>query len=642
MTRLGGVGGTAELVRTGEALRRRDTIVESVSVAAQRLLRASDWSDTIDEVLGMLGEATGVSRVSVWENNVADDGSLLAGQRSEWVAPGIPSTRDDPPLQCFSFQARGLERWVDILSQGDVVSGPVHELPLRERAFYASRGVVSVIVVPIFVEGAWWGGIAFHECEEERRWSSGEEHALRIVANVIGAAIERERAEARRLESEELFRAAFECAHEGVALLGLDGRWLKVNRSLCNLLGYAEQEFLATTFDAFSHADDAASTASGLQRLLAGEVSLYDAEPRFVDKLGDEVWTSVRLSLARDADGRPRHLVAQILDVTERRRAKKRLREAERRYRALVERVPLVTYAQRFTEPAGLVFVSPQIEELLGISPEEWRANPELRFELVHPDDLERVRDETERWRTMGEPTSSEYRFVARDGRVVWVRDEATVQRDETGRPVLGRGYLIDITEQKRAQERLRGTEEMYRALVEQIPAIVYADALEPAPNMIYVSPAIEILGFSPEEWSSELWRERLHPDDRDRVLAEWERSCERGEPFRCEYRIIAKDGSVVWLLDEAAAVGGGAATPGILQGIALDVTQWKQAEEEGKAADRLKSKLAEEIIELLEARGVPSGTWLVDVEQVRRALQDADAVLRRLHDAIVRSHTDS
>jgi two-component system, NarL family, sensor histidine kinase UhpB len=124
-----------------------------------------------------------------------------------------------------------------------------------------------------------------------------------------------------------------------------------------------------------------------------------------------------------------------------------------------------------------------------------------------------------------------------------------------------------------------------YRTLLEQIPAIVYVWGIDEQDDMVegYVSPQIEaVLGFRPEEWMADpkLWVERLHPDDRDEVLDETARSVQAGEPFKLEYRMIARDGRVVWLHDVASMVARnqkGRATR--YQGVQIDITARKEAE---------------------------------------------------------------
>jgi PAS domain S-box-containing protein len=121
--------------------------------------------------------------------------------------------------------------------------------------------------------------------------------------------------------------------------------------------------------------------------------------------------------------------------------------------------------------------------------------------------------------------------------------------------------------------------EAMYRTLVDLVPAITYVEALDTR-RTFSVSPQVEsILGYTPEEWLGDAarWEGALHPDDRDRVVASCARANETFEPWREEYRMVAKDGRVVWIHDQAVLVRGANGTPLCWQGIMVDVTAQRQ-----------------------------------------------------------------
>lgn len=137
-----------------------------------------------------------------------------------------------------------------------------------------------------------------------------------------------------------------------------------------------------------------------------------------------------------------------------------RARESEEKYRRLVEQIPAVTYIQELGEPSRTSYLSPRVEMMLGYSPNDLIGDPARWLQLVHPDDRERVLVEVSRAVEDGEPFGAEYRFIARDGRVVWVRDQAVVVRDAEGNPGFWQGVIFDVTERKRHEEELRKSEE--------------------------------------------------------------------------------------------------------------------------------------------------------------------------------------
>ena len=143
--------------------------------------------------------------------------------------------------------------------------------------------------------------------------------------------------------------------------------------------------------------------------------------------------------------------------IQERQRAAAALRESGDRFRTLVHQVPAVVYLSELDEVSRTLYISPQIAPMLGYTPEEWVADPELWQRCLHPDDRERVLAGYQRLRDAEEPMSWEYRFVARDGRVVWVNDVTAVRRDVERQHPLHQGLLVDITARKQAERRRIG-----------------------------------------------------------------------------------------------------------------------------------------------------------------------------------------
>ncbi|HET6791927.1 MAG TPA: EAL domain-containing protein [Actinomycetota bacterium] len=125
------------------------------------------------------------------------------------------------------------------------------------------------------------------------------------------------------------------------------------------------------------------------------------------------------------------------------------------RYRSIVEHIPAVTYIDALDDAASTIYMSPQVEQLLGYAPEEWIGDPDLWLRIVHPDDRPRAIAENQRHNETGESFSLDYRVYHKDGRVVWIRDEARIVRDERGIPTFSLGVMFDVTEMKRGDEKV-------------------------------------------------------------------------------------------------------------------------------------------------------------------------------------------
>jgi len=162
-----------------------------------------------------------------------------------------------------------------------------------------------------------------------------------------------------------------------------------------------------------------------------------------------------------------------------------------------------------------------------------------------------------------------------------------------------------EAVERKREHKALRESVDKYRLLVEQIPAVTYIAELDETSTTSYISPQVaRLIGFSQTEWrdDADLWRKQLHPEDRERVLAEVARSHETKEPFISEYRMLTRDGHVVWFRDEAVIVRDTDGKPLYLQGVMLDITDRKRTEETLRESEEKYRLLIENI---------PSVTWI-------------------------------
>ena len=268
----------------------------------------------------------------------------------------------------------------------------------------------------------------------------------------------------------------------------------------------------------------------------------------------------------------------------ERQRLEAALCTVEAKYCALVEQMPAVTYISPLNRNAAKLYISPQIETFLGYSVAQWKADPDLWLKLVHPEDRDRVLVEnaTQKF-TDGEdifgdaPLVSEYRAIARNGRVVWFRDRAIAVRDEASKSVILQGAMFDITETKVAASALLASEYRYYTLAKILPVGIFrADA---AGDCLYVNERfLEMAGLTAPEALGEGWAESLHPEDRDRVLSHWYRAVKEKLPCKLEYRFCNGD-RTTWVFWQAVPeIANSGEILGYL-GTLTDISDRKQAE---------------------------------------------------------------
>lgn len=247
-------------------------------------------------------------------------------------------------------------------------------------------------------------------------------------------------------------------------------------------------------------------------------------------------------------------------------------------------------------------FVSEGSTELLGYPPSAFVSEPSYWADHIHPDDRDRAVKEFTAGIEHGRAHDIEYRFLHRNGTVIWLREIGHAVGGTGSHPRVARGLMVDVTEQKVAEDRRAEVEQRYRRLVEQLPGMVYLESVEPHDHvpgrLLYVSPQVErVLGFTVEEWMSDPsgWVGRVHPDDVDGLRAAYWSALPAGDSYRTDYRMTAKGGGTVWIHDEATLVRDDDGTPLFWQGVMFDVTERMRVEIQLREAEQRYRALVEQ-----------------------------------------------
>jgi PAS domain S-box-containing protein len=590
-----------------EALSRRDAVLEATGFAAERFLKSLEWEAELPEALERLGVASRASRVYVFENDTLDDGNLAMRLLRQWLAPGVSGL--DPGAADGLEYAKGYVRWQATLSAGRIISGLTSNFPAGERVGILNEGVRSRVLVPVFAGDEWWGFLGFDDCEREREWPAAEIEALKTAADTLGAAIGRARAEELRAEAELRYRRLVETipAVTYIQEAGPDGHVTYVSPQLETLIGRTVEEWQPPSLERWLESIHPADRERVVE---ADERAERTGEPFVVEyrqrhRRGHWVWVHDEAVLIKDADGLPLYWQGIRFDITAQRIAERQVREAEQRYRSLVESMPAVTYVDTIDEQWRTMYVSPQIEALYGYTQEEWK-DPSVWTAALHPDDRARVLAAVERHNTLGEAYDIEYRLRAKDGRWTWVSDHATVVPSEDGTSRFSQGVMLDITERRQAEEQLREAEARYRAIVEHVPAAIYVDRPDGSMKTVYVSPQIEeIMGVSPQRYLDEpdLWLDLMTPEFRTQIRADYLDAIASRRSWRGEYQIVRPDGREVWVHDETTFVTDEDGTPLFVQGVLFDVTERRLAEQALRDSERRERDAAERLRTLDEMK---------------------------------------
>jgi PAS domain S-box-containing protein len=435
---------------------------------------------------------------------------------------------------------------------------------------------------------------------------------------------EQKRTEEELRQSEERFKVLSQEVVEGI-ILSENGRIIDANRSVTEMFGYRLEELIGK--------DAIELTPPGYREMVGQRISDEDTrhyESRGLKKDGTTFPIEIR----------PRHLpysgrrirVTSVIDLTERKRAEEALIMSEERYRTLVEQLPAVTYMQEI-EYATLAYVSPQIESVLGYSPEEYLANPDLRSQTIHPEDRGWVLQEDIRTDETGEPYSVEYRRISHDGRVVWVREEAVLVRDAEGRPLFWQGILMDVTERKHQEEALRQSEALYRTVVEQAEENIFL--VDPKSRRVLDAndALLRSLGYTDDELK-EMTLYDIVAHDQESVDLNIGRIMVEGHRFLGERQYRRKDGSLADVEVNVSAVPYNGEK--VMCVVAHDVTERKRAErmleeireaERNRLARELHDSTLQDIVYALQEIQVMQ---VVSGDDLNPALEDTAEALKR------------
>jgi PAS domain S-box-containing protein len=233
---------------------QNDQLFHALAHATKHLVEADDFSAGINQALKCLGEASGVDRIYVFQNDEVAAGAAHAAscsQRFEWVKPGVRPYLDDPTLQSFPYFPTFM-RWYEHLARGDQIIGAVNSFPESERTVLKSQSIQSILVAPIQVNGVFWGFVGFDNCRDDQPWADNLVSILRTLAMNLGAALAWRQTAAKLTQQEQFMRAVVDAVPSVIAVRDHHGRLELVNQVLADLTGEAADALVGRQIDAIA------------------------------------------------------------------------------------------------------------------------------------------------------------------------------------------------------------------------------------------------------------------------------------------------------------------------------------------------------------------------------------------------------
>ena len=409
------------------------------------------------------------------------------------------------------------------------------------------------------------------------------EDELRIVdraARLVSLAIERVRGLEALRKSEATFRETFRDAATGIVVTAPDGRILEVNEAFARIVGYAQEELRGLDLQMLTPPDDLERTRQLRDELLGGQRDSYVREKRYRTKQGGLVWVRNSVAMRRDAAGRAINAIVVTEDITPQKEAEQRLRQSQALLQVAAHIGQLGGWQVRL--PGRELTWSDEVSRIHGLAP--GTVPPvEQAIDYYAPEYRETVRAAFEACAAEGTPYDLEVELITAQGKRIWVRTIGEAVRDPYGRIIAVQGALQDISERKRAEAMLRESERRFHAVASVTADVVWDWDLRT--DRVWWSDDFETaFGYPPAEVEpdSSSWLNRIHPDDRDRVLAGIRSVIDaRGSSWSEEYRFLHRDGSVLEIEDRGMLILGSDGAPVRFVGGMSDITERKRFQRE-------------------------------------------------------------
>ncbi|ACZ41363.1 diguanylate cyclase/phosphodiesterase with PAS/PAC and GAF sensor(s) [Thermobaculum terrenum ATCC BAA-798] len=472
-----------------ERLRRQNVYLSALHEIALATMRRLDPSDVFRTLLTRAAPLFNEENGFVYLED--DDTSKLR----LWVGTGVFTDYENTWLEPGEGVSGRVWRTGKPVILKDYISWPHRARMFDELVFHA------VMAVPIFLNGRSVGSLGFVSFTQGKVFSEDDLHLLHRLADLASIALENsrlyqqlEKELSERLKAEEELQARAKqqaaVAYLGQLALAEDDQDSLLRKAADTVADVLDVEYSAILRDVDNGKTLVLEAGHGWPEGVIGSrlTAAREGHPPTPDKASFNIYPPeirylqsgvIRSAISVGIGGQsspygllcayslePRifspddinflQSVSNILAAAiEYRRAAQDLMRAEARYRKLVEQIPAVTYIEEMGMRGVVSYISPQVEDMLGYTPEEWTSNPDPWSRIIHPDDYEDVATSMEKAEELGIPFRKEYRMISKSGEIVWVRDEAVIVRDAEGQPLFWQGVLVNITDKKKLEDKL-------------------------------------------------------------------------------------------------------------------------------------------------------------------------------------------
>lgn len=433
-------------------------LLKSINRAASIMLTEPDHQKGIIESLRLVGTATKVDRVYIFENVLLESGELGCSQRYEWVVDNVTVQIDNPNLQEVPYVAAGIPRWKTNFEQRLAVKGFVKDFPESEREILEPQDILSIICIPIYIQAEWWGFIGFDDCTRLRVWSDEEEEILFNLANSFGGLIMRNRMEnSLRMVKSELVEAQ-RIARVGNWEIDLSNRDLKISEEVYRVLEVSpESQTSLDEFIGFLEPSDLKRLQDLVQDSF-GTGAPFEGVFQLRSSKANSKWGRIIGEVVFGQGRKPVAVKGVVMDVTE-------SEEASRHLKVLTTRLTLAAASAglgfwEYNLQTGKAFLDDTMQALLGGPPSTVSIDEVIDLYVVE-DQKASVKKSLSQALESGDRHLMVLKINNRKGKELWLRVFFNVSRTADGVPQSMLGVVMDVTEEKRISEELLHAKEL-------------------------------------------------------------------------------------------------------------------------------------------------------------------------------------
>ncbi|HIK11219.1 MAG TPA: PAS domain S-box protein [Oscillatoriaceae cyanobacterium M33_DOE_052] len=571
----------AKRQKSEDILILREHYLETIAAVQQRLLGDDIQPWDYQPILEMLGEASGASRVYLWERVWRSEGSVSRSRSVSWgTAERHQSQGNILVARCewsaFGIVPRGGEisttapaQWEELISQGQVINGIAADFPDPDRQWLRDSGTLSVLILPLMVDGESIGAIGFDNCYEETVYQPPEVALLQSGAAAISLHLHRQKSEAAMRESEVRFRLMADMAPVLIWLAGTDGRCQFLNQTWLEFTGRSLEAEIGDGWLEGIHPEDRQSCWDNY--MVAFEArSGFEMEFRLRRSDGQYCWILERAIPRFSANGEFAGYIGSCVDVSGLKNAEGQLEQKNAELQAIFQGIPDLFF--RMAADGTILDYKGGSKSDLYVPPEEFLGQS-IQY-LLPPEVSLKILSSVALVNQSKSPVNVEYSLTI----------EGTQQHYEARLVPFGQEQVVaivrNISEKVRFETALKESQEQLHNILECLEDVVWSVEAKTR-KILFVNPACDRLyGYSAADFlgNSLLWLAAVHPEDHLLVEQQSEDLWQVGSKD-IEYRIIRPDGQVRWVRDRARVIYDPNGNPLRIDGIATDITERKKIE---------------------------------------------------------------